>query len=114
MIGGGRDPAGRIHTVNIPPDRFAPAPGATALQARKICDELAHNINTIARNGVSDWSQVDVAATEFVLALSLWEARPDGLRWVHVLAAFNDVLAAVRETAQRSVLELDGELWKLG
>lgn len=46
-----------------------PSPGAQALEARQLLDKLAANLTHVARRGFVDFTRVDAAAAEFVLAL---------------------------------------------
>ena len=98
--------------MNIPPDRLTPAPGAQALESRQICEELTRATGTIGRRGVGDFDAIDAAGAEFLLALVNWERDADARLWPYVLSAYGDVLGAVGEAAQRSVLERDGEGWR--
>ena len=89
-----------------------PTPGATALQVRKICRELDEAVAVLGCRGIADYAAIDVAGSEFLLSIVSWEIAEESskpFRWVHILAAYNDVLGAVREAAQRRVLERDGE-----
>ena len=99
--------------------RLTPLPGAEALEVRRICDELAHSVAVIGRYGISDYSAIDDAGSAFLLAIIEWEIadeRSRPWRWVHVLAACNDVMDAWRHAAQVCAAERDGEAesWKLG
>ena len=93
-------------------NRFAPTPGAQALESRQICEELTRAVGTIGRRGIADYDAIDVAAAEFLLALVNWERDADAKLWPWVLSAYSDVLDAVGEAAKRRVLERDGEGWK--
>lgn len=42
--------------MNVPPDRFMPLPGAPALEARRICDELNTKLALVAPHGIQDWA----------------------------------------------------------
>ena len=95
-------------------NRFAPAPGATALEVRTICEELTRAAGTIGRRGVGDFDAIDVAGSEFLLALVNWETTTDARLWPWVLSAYQDVLDAVREAALNYAREDQGEAWKLG
>ena len=92
--------------------RFTPQPGAPALEVRTICEELTRATDTIARRGVGDFDAIDVAGSEFLLALVNWETTADARLWPWVLSAYQDVLDAVREAALNYAREDQGEAWK--
>ena len=97
--------------------RFVPAPGAEALEVRTICEELTARAAVIGRYGISDYSAIDAAGSAFLLSIIEWEIadeRSRPWRWVHVLAACNDVMDAWRHAAQACAAKRDGEGWKLG
>ena len=94
--------------------RLTPLPGAHALEARRICQELESAVATIARRGISDFAAIDTAGADFLLALVRWEITHDARLWPWVLGAYQDVLNAVREAALNYACEDAGEGWKLG
>ena len=79
--------------------RFVPAPGAEALEVRRICSELDRAVAVIAPRGISDYNAVDAASAVFLLALVEWERAADARLWPWVLGAYNNVVSAVREAA---------------
>ena len=96
--------------------RFTPAPGAEALEVRRICDELSRAMTVIASNGITDFAAADRAGAGFLLALIRWEIAEESCkahRWAYVLSGFNSVTSAWRQAAEEYAMERDGEGWKL-
>ena len=89
-----------------------PSPGAPALEARLLCDELTRNVACITRRGIADWSPVDSAVVHFLRTLVEWETNPDGFRWTCVLCEFANAESAARQGAYEYSAERDGEGWK--
>ena len=92
-----------------------PSPGAPALELRTLCDELTRAVATIASRGIADWTRIDCAAVEFILVLGAWEIDPTGLKWVHVLSEYGNVVCMARMAALEYAREQaeDGEGWKI-
>ena len=95
--------------------RFAPAPGAQALELRTLCADLTRAVGTLASRGIADWTRIDCVAVEFILVLGAWETDPTGLRWVHVLSEYGNVVNMARMAALEYAREQaeDGEGWKI-
>ena len=96
-------------------NRFTPAPGAQALQVRKLCDELTRAVAVLARRGIADFDAIDAAGAAFLLVLVEWETAEENVKdlfWCYVLSAFNAVTHAWRMAATEHAAERDGEGWK--
>ena len=99
----------------MPRDRLTPAPGAKALELRQLCDRLTRSVATIARHGIQDFTAIDAASADFLLAIVRWEIATESAKpalWCYVLSAFNDVRRTWREASRCAVV--DGEEWKRG